>query len=416
MLRQHKLSRNFAAMKAPSEKSVAALPLTVYPILFAVCSGHFLNDLIQSVLPSVYPMLKSNYSLSFAQIGLITFAFQVTASILQPFVGNYTDKNPKPYSFVTGMFFSLTGIVLLAYASGFVSILMAACLIGIGSSVFHPEASRVAYYASGGRRGLAQSIFQLGGNAGAALGPLLVAFIVVPNGQQYIVWFTGSAIAAIFILRYVGNWYQEYLSNRSFRKNAFNDIPPNISKTRIAFSIAILLILIFSKFFYTASINNYFTFYLIDRFRVSIQESQVYLFGFLISVTAGTVLGGPLGDRYGRRPIIWFSILGAAPFSLLLPYANLTWTCVLICIAGLILASAFSSILVYAQELLPGKIGMVSGLFYGFAFGMGGLGSAALGYIVDKTSIEYVYYLCSFLPLLGIITVFLPTIRKPRTA
>lgn len=399
-------------MSSPNTNKGINAQHTVFPILFAVCFGHFLNDLIQAVLPAVYPLLKTNYSLTFGQIGTITFAFQVTASILQPFVGSFTDKHPKPFAFVFGMLFSLSGIVQLAFASDFSSILFAASCIGIGSSVFHPEASRVAYYASGGRRGLAQAIFQLGGNAGGTFGPLLVAFIVIPFGQEYIGWFGIVAIIALFVLSYVGKWYKNYLSSRDFKKNAYNELPLGISKNRIIISIILLLILIFSKFFYTASIGNYFTFYLIDQFQLTVQQSQMYLFGFLGSVTLGTLIGGPLGDKYGRKIIIWVSILGAAPFSLMLPYANLTWTCILSCLTGAILASAFSSILVYAQELLPGKIGMVSGLFYGFAFGMGGLGSALLGFMIDKTSIEYVYHICSFLPLLGIITVFLPTIRK----
>lgn len=389
---------------------------TVYPILFAVCFGHFLNDLIQAVLPSVYPMLKQKYELSFAQIGYITFSFQVTASLLQPFVGNYTDKHPKPYAFVGGMVFSLSGIVLLAFADGFASILLAASLIGIGSSVFHPEASRVAYYASGGKRGLAQAIFQLGGNGGASLGPLLVAFIVIPFGQENIVWFIGSALIAIFVLSYVGKWYKTYLNNQHFSKNAYNDTTTGLSQRRIVLSIMILLVLIFSKFFYTASLSNYFTFYLIDRFHLSVQESQLYLFAFMGSVTLGTLVGGPLGDKYGRKLIIWISIFGAAPFTLSLPHVGLSLTCVFSCIAGAILASAFSSILVYAQELLPGKIGMVSGLFYGFAFGMGGLGSAVLGNLADKTSITFVFELCAYLPLIGIVTLFLPDLHKRKKA
>lgn len=404
-------------MNSSQETTVSpSVQLTVYPILFAVCFGHFLNDMIQAVLPSVYPMLKRNYHLSFAQAGSITAAFQITASILQPFVGNYTDKHAKPFSFVGGMLFSLTGIVLLAYATGFVSILVAACFIGIGSSVFHPEASRVSYYASGGKRGLAQAIFQLGGNAGAAFGPLLVLAFVIPFGQEQIQWFVIVALIAIVLLTYVGKWYKGYLSHRSFRKNAYNEVPLGISQRRIVFSIAVLLVLIFSKFFYTASINTYLTFYLIDQFHISESDALLYLFFFMGSVTLGTLAGGPLGDLYGRKVIIWFSILGAAPFALLVPYANLTWTCILVCIAGAILASAFSSILVYAQELLPGKIGMVSGLFYGFAFGMGGLGSALLGFFIDHTSTAFVYQICSFLPLLGIITIFLPNIRKKHSA
>ncbi len=403
-------------MNSPNTNKGINTQHTVFPILFAVCFGHFLNDLIQAILPAVYPLLKTNYSLSFGQIGTITFAFQVTASILQPFVGNFTDKHPKPYAFVFGMLFSLAGIFQLAFASDFISILFAASCIGIGSSVFHPEASRVAYYASGGRRGLAQAIFQLGGNAGGTFGPLLVAFIVIPFGQEYIGWFAIVAVIALFVLNYVGKWYKSYLSSSHFKKNAYNELPLGISKTRIIVSIVILLILIFSKFFYTASISNYYTFYLIDQFQLTVQQSQLYLFAFLGSVTLGTLIGGPLGDKYGRKIIIWVSILGAAPFSLMLPYANLTWTCILSCLTGAVLASAFSSILVYAQELLPGKIGMISGLFYGFAFGMGGLGSALLGYMIDRTSIEFVFQICAFLPLLGIITVFLPTIRKRHTA
>jgi MFS transporter, FSR family, fosmidomycin resistance protein len=401
---------------SPEKAATVSVQQTVFPILFAVCFGHFLNDLIQAILPSVYPMLKDNYRLSFGQVGLITFAFQFTASILQPFVGNYTDKHAKPYSFVGGMLFSLSGIVLLAYATGFFSILVAACFIGIGSSIFHPEASRVAYYASGGKRGLAQAIFQLGGNAGAAFGPLFVLLFVIPFGQVNIQWFVVAALLAIIVLSYVGRWYKEYLSHSSFRKNAYNEVPTGLSQRRIVFSILILLVLIFSKFFYTASINNFYTFYLIERFKIPVEDSQFYLFLFMGSVTVGTLAGGPLGDKFGRKVIIWFSILGAAPFSLLLPYMDLTWTCILICTAGAILASAFSSILVYAQELLPGKIGMVSGLFYGFAFGMGAVGSAVLGHVVDITSLEFVFKLCSFLPLLGIITIFLPNIRRRHTA
>ena len=403
-------------MNSPNTNKGINAQHTIFPILIAVCFGHFLNDLIQAVLPAVYPLLKANYSLSFGQIGTITFAFQVTASILQPFVGNFTDKHPKPYAFVFGMLFSLAGIFQLAFASDFITILFAASCIGIGSSIFHPEASRVAYYASGGRRGLAQAIFQLGGNAGGAFGPLLVAFIVMPNGQEYIGWFAIVAIIALFVLNYVGKWYKSYLSSSLFKKNAYNELPLGISKNRIIVSIVILLILIFSKFFYTASLSSYFTFYLIDQFQVSVQQSQLYLFAFSASVTLGTLIGGPLGDKYGRKIIIWVSILGAAPFSMMLPYANLTWTCILSCLTGAVLASAFSSILVYAQELLPGKIGMVSGLFYGFAFGMGGLGSALLGYMIDQTSIEFVFQMCAFLPLLGIITIFLPNIRKRHTA
>ncbi|MFT3947487.1 MAG: MFS transporter [Agriterribacter sp.] len=387
---------------------------TFYTVLFAISTSHFLNDMMQSVIQSVYPLLKQNYQLSFAQVGLITFVFQVTASILQPFVGNYTDKNPRPYSFVAGMVFSLIGIILLAYAHGFGVLLVAAGLIGIGSSIFHPEASKVAYYASGGKRGLAQSIFQLGGNGGSAIGPLLVAAIVMPFGQSHIMWFTLSALLGVFILSKVGTWYKAHLHMRQSKKTVTAEHAPALSNTKIISSIVILLILIFSKYFYMASLSSYFTFYLIDKFHVSIQQSQLYLFIFLGAVAAGTLLGGSLGDRFGRKIIIWVSILGAAPFTLMLPYANLFWTGVLAAIIGVIIASAFSAILVYAQELLPGKIGMVSGLFFGFAFGMGGLGSALLGVLADHTSVEYVFKLCAYLPLLGIITVFLPDLKKRK--
>lgn len=383
---------------------------TVYPILIAVCFGHFINDLIQAVLPASYPVLKQSYHLSYAQIGLITFAFQITSSLLQPFVGNFTDKRPQPFSFSAGMLFALTGIILLAFAHSFTAILLAACFIGVGSSIFHPEASRVAYYASGGKRGLAQSIFQLGGNGGTAVGPLLIAFIVIPFGQKSIASFVIFALIGGAVLLSVGKWYRNYLNHSSFKKNAYNETHSGLSKTKIRLSIVLLLFLIFSKFFFTASVSNYYTFYLIERFHVPVQSAQMYLFIYMISFTLGTLFGGPLGDRFGRKKIIWFSILGAAPFSLALPYLDLMWTSIFISIAGAILASAFSAILVYAQELLPGKIGMISGLFYGFAFGMGGLGSAILGRLVDATSVTYVYYLCSFLPLIGMVTVFLPNI------
>lgn len=389
-----------------------AVPVTFYAILFAISLSHFLNDMIQSVITSVYPLLKENYQLSFTQVGLITFVFQVTASLLQPFVGSYTDKRPMPYSFAIGMFFSLAGVILLTYAHGFSIILVAVALVGIGSSVFHPEASKVAYYASGGKRGLAQSIFQLGGNGGSAVGPLLVAVIVIPFGQYNIVWFTLAAILAIAVLWRVGNWYKAHLDLRAKGKAGAKEGRLNLSKGKIIISLLILLILMFSKFFYMASITSYFTFYLIDTFNITVQQSQLYLFVFLGAVAAGTLLGGSLGDRFGRKIIIWISILGAAPFSLLLPYTNLFWTGVLIAIIGVIIASAFSAILVYAQELVPGKIGMVSGLFFGLAFGMGGLGSALLGYLADHTSVAYVFKICSFLPLLGIITAFLPDLKK----
>lgn len=389
---------------------------TVYPILFAICAGHFLNDLIQIILPASYPLLKSSYHLSYTEIGVITFAFQITSSLLQPFVGTFTDKRPQPYSFVAGMFFAFIGLLLLAFASNFYGILSAAISIGLGSSIFHPEASRVAYYASGGRRGLAQSIFQLGGNGGTAVGPLLIATIVIPFGQASIAFFVVFAVVGATVLYRVSLWYKNYLEQQHFKKNAYNEQRLDISKTRIYLSIGILLLLIFSKFFYTASVSNYYTFYLIERFGISARQAQIFLFIYMAAFTFGTFYGGPLGDKYGRKTIIWFSILGAAPFTLALPYLNFYATVIVIAIAGAVIASAFSSILVYAQELLPGKIGMISGLFYGFAFGMGGLGSAILGNLIDKEGIAYVYELCSFLPLIGILTVFLPNIRRKHTA
>jgi MFS transporter, FSR family, fosmidomycin resistance protein len=402
-------------LAAPAASPATSIvPRTFYNILFAISMSHLLNDMIQSVLQSSYPLLKANYKLSFSQVGLITFVFQVTASILQPFVGSYTDKRPHPYSFVFGLGCSLIGIILLAFAHGFETILLSAALIGIGSSVFHPEASKVAYYASGGKRGLAQSIFQLGGNGGSAIGPLLVAAIVMPYGQPNIVWFTVAAFMAIIILTKVGGWYKAHLSLRASKKTTSTEGHLLLSKTKVITSLAILLVLIFSKFFYMASISSYFTFYLIDKFHLSIQQSQLYLFIFLGSVAAGTLLGGHLGDKFGRKIIIWVSILGAAPFTLLLPHVNLPWTGILVGITGVIIASAFSAILVYAQELVPGKIGMVSGLFFGFAFGMGGLGSALLGMLADHTSVNFVFEVCAYLPLLGIVTMFLPDLKKEK--
>lgn len=387
---------------------------TVYPILFSICFAHLLNDLLQSVIPAIYPMVKENYHLTFSQVGWITFTFQLTASILQPFVGNYTDKRPKPYSFAVGMAFTFFGIILLTVSSGFYSILLAVGFVGIGSSIFHPEASKVAFYASGGRRGLAQSIFQLGGNSGSAIGPLLVALIVIPNGQFYILWFVLAAILGMIVLIKVGNWYKGHLFLRASGKISSNEKKQNLPKNKIIMSIVILLVLIFSKYFYLTSITSYFTFYLIQKFNISVQESQFHLFLFLASVAAGTFLGGPLGDKFGRKIIIWISILGIAPFTLMLPHMNLFWTSVLSVLIGVIMASAFSAILVYAQELLPGKVGMISGLFFGFAFGIAGIGSALLGHLADKTSIEYVFNICAYLPLLGIITGFLPNIKSAK--
>lgn len=396
-------------MNAPMETQEVAKK-TVYSILFSIAFAHLLNDLLQAVIPASYPLLKENFNLSFTQIGLITFAYQMAASILQPMVGYYTDKRPKPYSQIIGMLFTMSGIILLSYASSFQMIIISVICVGIGSSIFHPEASRISFLASGGKRGLAQSIFQLGGNAGTAIGPLLVALIVVPNTQYYIIWFAVIAIMALVVLSRIASWYQHHLSLRSTKK-AIIELP-NLSQNQIIVTVLVLMVLIFSKFFYMASVSSYFTFYLMEKFSLSVQEAQFHLVLFLASCALGTLIGGPLGDRFGRKYVIWFSVLGAAPFTLLLPYANLFWTGTLSVIIGTIMSSAFPAILVFAQELLPRKLGMVSGLFYGFAFGMGGLGSALLGNLADHTSIIYVYHICAYLPLIGIIAFFLPNLKK----
>ncbi|MEO5968066.1 MAG: MFS transporter [Ferruginibacter sp.] len=389
---------------------------TIYPILFAISFSHLLNDTIQSLIPAIYPIIKESYSLSFSQIGLITLTFQLAASLLQPFVGMYTDKKPQPYSLAVGMCFTLLGLVVLSLSTNFHLILVSVALVGIGSSIFHPESSRMAHAAAGVQHGLAQSIFQLGGNVGSSIGPLLAAWIIVPHGQISIVWFSLIALVAIFVLKKVGNWYKEYVIHQKSNPNKkVLILTKTFSTKKVAFAIFILLVLIFSKYFYMASLSSYFTFYLIEKFQVSVQTSQIYLFIFLFSVAAGTLIGGPVGDRVGRKYVIWFSILGTAPFALLLPYANLFWTGILIVPIGVILSSAFSAILVYAQELIPGKVGLVSGLFFGFAFGMGGLGSALLGNLADKTSINYVFHVCAFLPLIGIITGFLPNIEGSKS-
>ena len=384
---------------------------TVYSVLLLLSSAHFLNDALQMVIPAIYPLLKENFQLTFTQIGIITFVNQLTASLLQPVVGSYTDKNPQPFSLAVGMGFTLIGLLLLAYAGSFVVVLTSVMLVGVGSSVFHPESSRMARYASGGRAGTAQSIFQVGGNTGTAIGPLLAAAIIVPFGQHNVAWFSVLALLAIFILWKVGSWFkqQDFHQIKNLSLNMDNIL--QVSKQKKIIALAILLTLIFSKFFYLAAMKNYLTFYLIDQFNVSVQASQIYLFVFLFSVAAGTMIGGPLGDKYGRKKVIWASILGAAPFTLLLPYVPLVWTIVLTAFIGVILASAFPAIIVYGQELLPGKLGMVSGLFFGLAFGMGAVGSAALGLLADQTSIYYMFQVCSFLPLLGLFTSFLPKIE-----
>lgn len=388
---------------------------TIYSILFTISFSHFINDLLQAVIPSVYPLFKEKFDLNFTQIGMITLIYQVTASILQPFVGMYTDKKSKPYSLIFGMSFTLLGLFIASIASSFYYLLFSVALIGIGSSVFHPESSRVAYLASGGKKGLAQSIFQLGGNAGSAVGPLLAALIVIPFGQSHIIWFCLIAFTGIFVLYKVTVWYSGQLELKQQNKIAtIKTARHHLSQRKITFSLMVLLALIFSKYFYLTSITSYYTFFLIEKFNVSIQGSQIYLFTFLGAVAVGTLIGGPLGDKFGRKYVIWISILGAAPFTLLLPYVSLFWVGILSIVIGLIISSAFSAILVYATELLPGKVGLVAGLFFGFAFGMGGLGSAILGKLADETSIVYIFKVCAFLPLIGVITGFLPNLESKK--
>ncbi|WP_118985072.1 MFS transporter [Photorhabdus sp. CRCIA-P01] len=383
---------------------------TVFTILGAISVSHLLNDMIQSLILAIYPLLQLEFNLSFVQIGMITLTYQITASLLQPLIGLYTDKHPQPYSLPIGMSFTLSGLLLLAYANNFPLILLASALIGTGSSVFHPESSRVARMASGGRHGLAQSLFQVGGNFGSSLGPLLAALFIAPYGRGNVGWFSLAALLGIIVLLQISKWYnaQNYIK----KNQAKTDIAAKVlSRKTVIGSLAILLILIFSKYFYLTSISSYYTFYLIHKFGISVQSAQFHLFIFLFAVAAGTIIGGPLGDKIGRKYVIWMSILGVTPFTLVLPYASLYWTSILSVIIGVILASAFSAILVYAQELIPGKTGMVSGLFFGLAFGMGGIGAAVLGDIADRTSIELVYQICAFLPLLGIFTALLPNIE-----
>jgi FSR family fosmidomycin resistance protein-like MFS transporter len=391
-----------------------AAEAATFAILVALSFSHLLNDMMQSLLPAIYPLLKAKFALDFGQVGLITFTFQVTASLLQPVVGLYTDKRPMPFSLAVGMGFTLIGLLLLSGAASFVMLLTAAAMIGLGSSVFHPESSRVARMASGGRHGMAQSFFQVGGQAGQALGPLLAAFVVVPHGQGSVAWFALFALLGMVVLLNVGRWYRAARQRIAARPRAAAHAASTLSHRRVTASIIILLVLIFSKYFYMASLNTYYTFYLIHKFGVSVQTAQILLFVFLGAVAAGTFAGGPIGDRIGRKYVIWGSILGVLPFTLALPHANLAWTVVFSVLIGLILASAFSAILVYAQELLPGKVGTVSGMFFGFAFGMGGLGAALLGVLADHTSIDFVYGVCAFLPLLGLLTAFLPNMERAR--
>jgi FSR family fosmidomycin resistance protein-like MFS transporter len=381
-------------------------------ILFALSLSHLLNDTIQALIPAIYPLLKDSFGLTFAQIGFITFTFQMAGSVFQPVVGFYTDRNPRPYSLVTGMSITLCGLVLLALASHYEIVLVAAAMVGLGSAIFHPESSRMARLASGGRHGFAQSLFQVGGNVGTSLGPLLAAWIIVPHGQRYILVFTVAAFAGIVILSRVGKWYAIRLNNRRSAASAGRENHIGLSSRTITVSMAVLLVLMFSKFIYLVCMTNYYTFYVIQKFGLSVQSSQLYLFVFLFSVAAGTIIGGPVGDKIGRKAVIWISILGMAPFALLLPHANLFWTAVLSSIIGFIMASAFPAILVYATELLPGKVGLIAGLFFGLAFGIAGIGSAILGKLADITSIQTVFSLCAFLPLIGLLTAFLPDLRK----
>jgi FSR family fosmidomycin resistance protein-like MFS transporter len=399
---------------------------TLFNILLAISFCHLLNDTIQSVLPAIYPMLKASFHLDFGQVGLIALTLQLTASLLQPLVGLHSDKYPQPYSLATGMGITLVGLLALSMAPTYATVLVAAGTVGIGSAVFHPESSRVARMASGGQHGLAQSLFQVGGNAGSALGPLLAAFVLT-KGQSSIAWFSFLAIAGIMILTFIGTWAKNHRAAADAAKAKMNTVYGGVtgsahtahhagfSTAKIGVSMAILIALMFSKFFYLASISSYFTFYLIDKFHLSLQSAQLHLFIFLGAVAAGTFAGGPIGDRIGRKYVIWASILGVLPFTLLLPYVNLLWTTVLSIVIGMILASAFSAILVYAQDLVPGRVGMISGLFFGFAFGLGGVGAALLGKLADLTSLTFVYHVCAFLPAIGILTAFLPDL-EPEAA
>ena len=398
------------AVAAPT----ASADTTTFAVILSLSFCHLLNDLMQSMVPALYPILKENYALDFAQIGLITLAFQCTASLLQPVVGIYTDRKPMPYSLTIGMSSTFAGLILMSMAHSYPAILLAAAMIGIGSAVFHPEASRIARMASGGRHGLAQSLFQVGGNTGSAAGPLLAAFIIVPRGQESIVWFSAAALVAMVVLVAVGSWYSR---NRHLAKPKPRPAPGTagyiaLSRGRIAFSIVILVLLMFSKTVYSNSLGSYYTFYLIEKFSLSVQEAQIALFVFLGSIVVGTLSGGWVGDRIGRIPVMWFSILGVLPFTLALPHVGLVATLVLSIVIGFIMASAFSAIIVYAQDLLPGRVGMVAGIFFGVSFGLGGLGAAALGKIADLTSIETVYQVCAFLPLFGLLIAFLPKLDR----
>ena len=388
-----------------------AAQTTTFSVLFAISFCHLLNDMMQSLIPAIYPSLKEMFSLSFAQVGLITFVFQCTASLLQPVVGLVSDKRPMPFSLPVGAGFTMIGLVGLGMAQSYAMVLLAAAVVGIGSSVFHPESSRVARMASGGRHGLAQSLFQVGGNTGSALGPVLAAYVVLTYGHRSIAWCALFAVISVVVLWNVGRWYKNHgLARMPLRRSAVAQT--GLTRRQVAFSVTILLMLIFSKYFYLTSITSYYTFYLIHHFHVSVQNAQLHLFLFLAAVAAGTFVGGPVGDKVGRKLVIWVSILGILPFTLILPYADLFWTSVLSVVIGMILASAFSAIVVFGQELMPGRIGMVSGMFYGFSFGMGGIGAALIGLLADHKGIEFTYWVCSFLPAIGLLTAFLPDIEK----
>jgi len=397
--------------------SVTALPATATPtaesspalkVLSALSASHMLNDMMQSLMLALYPLLKGKFALSFSQVGVITLTYQLTASLFQPLIGLYTDRHPVRYALPVGMSSTLCGLVLLGFAPSFGVVLVAAALIGLGSAVFHPESSRIARFASGGRHGLAQSLFQLGGNTGTAIGPLVAAAIIVPNGQQSVAWFAGVALCGVMLLLQVSRWYATQHAASATKRGRGSEQAHALSQRAVLGAIAVLLVLIFSKYFYVAGLSSFYTFYLIEKFQLSVQSAQVHLFLFLFASAAGTIAGGPIGDRFGRKPVIWASILGVAPFALLLPHADLFWTTTLTIVIGLVLSSAFSAILVYAQELIPGHVGMVSGLFFGFAFGMGGLGAAVLGTLADRTSIDVVYRVIAYLPLLGIVAALLP--------
>ncbi|HEY3861724.1 MAG TPA: MFS transporter [Verrucomicrobiae bacterium] len=399
---------------APEIKDAAEK--TIISVLLAISFSHLLNDTIQSLISAIYPVVKETFHISFTQVGLITLTFQITASLLQPIVGHFADRRPQPYALAAGMCFTLCGLVLLSLAWSFPVLLISVALVGVGSSVFHPEASRLAYMAAGSRHGFAQALFQVGGNLGSSLGPLLAAMIVVgPRAQSRLLWFSIAAVTAIIVLWNVGHWYQKNTRLlKPPRRRAAQAAAAALPARKVGWSIAILVALMFSKFFYLSSMSSYYTFYLIGKFHLSIQSAQLYLFLFLISVAAGTFIGGPVGDRFGRKYVIWVSILGVAPFTLTLPHANLFWTAALSVVIGVVLSSAFSAILVYAQELVPGKVGLIAGLFFGLAFGMGGLGSAVLGWLADLTSIPFVFEVCAFLPLIGLLTGFLPNLQASK--